>query len=209
MRETDDIGAAISAAAATVSAPAGLRERVVVQQEKGRVRRRRFGGLLAAMGVVAAALVVALVLTLPGDGASPVQQASALALAQPTSPAPGPMPGTNHLDAVVGGVAFPDWAHRRGWHAVGQRSDEVAGRPATTVFYENGAGQRVGYTIVADRIEIPDGHDRTVGGTDVTLLRHDDAAVVAWHVRDVTCVLAAQDVSGAELTELASWSGYA
>ncbi|MEZ5120235.1 MAG: hypothetical protein R2736_01430 [Solirubrobacterales bacterium] len=36
MGETDDIGAAIRAAAATVSAPAGLRERLVAQRDAAR-----------------------------------------------------------------------------------------------------------------------------------------------------------------------------
>ena len=94
MHETDDIGAAIRAAAATVSAPATLRERVVADQDRGRVRRRRRFGLFASAGAVAAALIVALVLTLPGGGAAPVDQAAELALSEPAGAPPAPMAGT-------------------------------------------------------------------------------------------------------------------
>lgn len=212
MSETDDIGAAIRAAAATVSAPMSLRERVVADQQRGRVRRRRRFGLLAAAGTVAAALIVALVLTLPGGGAgTPVEQATALALAEPTGPAPGPMAGTNRLDAVVGDVAFPDWSSRHGWKAVGQRTGKVDGRTAKTVFYEDAAGRRVGYTIVSgEPLDVPDGGRQvTVDGTDVTLLRKKDAAIAMWEVRGHTCLLATTgDVTGGDLANLASWSGY-
>jgi hypothetical protein len=117
--------------------------------------------------------------------------------------------GTGRLDAVVDDVAFPEWAQSHGWDAVGQRSGTVDGRPATTVFYEDDMGRRVGYTVVSGAaVDVPDGDRRTVGGTDVTLLRHGDAAVVTWQARGQTCVLAAEDVSGHELAQLASWSGY-
>ena len=119
------------------------------------------------------------------------------------------MAGTNRLEAVVDDVAFPDWTASHGWQAVGQRSGKVDGREAKTVFYENDAGRRVGYTVISGApIAIPDGRRRTVGGTHVTLLRYEDAAVATWRARGQTCVLAATDVSGEDLAKLASWSGY-
>lgn len=206
MGETDDIGAAIRAAAATVSAPAGLRERLVAQRDAARVRRRRVGGLLAGAGALAAAVIVALVLTLPGGGSAPAEQAAGLALAQPAAPPPAPMAGTGRLDAAVGDVAFPDWSQSHGWHAVGRRDGEVAGRAATTVFYEDASGRRVGYTIVdAPPLAAPDGHRQTVAGTGVTLWRYEDAAVATWEVRGQTCILAARDVPAGDLARLASW----
>ncbi|WP_259313100.1 hypothetical protein [Capillimicrobium parvum] len=209
MQETDDIGAAIRAAAATVSAPATLRERVVADQDRGRVRHRRRFGLFASAGAVAAALIVALVLTLPGGGTAPVDQAAELALSEPAGAPPAPMAGTNRLKAVVDDVAFPDWSASHGWRAVGQRTGQVDGREAKTVFYENDAGRRIGYTVVSGPpIAVPDGRRRTVAGTDVTLLRHEGATVATWRARGQTCVLAAEDVSGDELAKLASWTGY-
>jgi len=209
MGETDDIGAAISAAAATVSAPAGLRERLAADHDTARKRRRRRVGLLGAAGAVATALIVALVLTLPGGGDAPVEQAANLALSEPTAGPPAPIAGTDHLQATVDDVAFPDWADDHGWRAVGQRTGEVDGRPAKTVFYENDAGRRIGYTIVSGApIDVPDGRRWNVDGTDVTVLRHNGATVAAWRARGHTCVLAAETVGGRELAELASWSGY-
>jgi hypothetical protein len=207
MRETDDIGAAIQAAAATVSAAAGRRGGGVVKPEKGRVRRGRRSGQVAATAVVGAVLIVALVLTLPGGEPAPVEQAADLALAQPAAPAPRPVAGTGRLDAAVDDVAFPDWEQSHGWPAVGQRSGKVDGRPATTVFYENDAGQRVGYTIVSGpALDRPDGDRHNVGGTDVTVWPYEDAEVAMWEVRGQTCIIAARDIPADDLARLAGWS---
>ena len=51
------------------------------------------------------------------------------------------------LDESVGDVAFPNYAAKFGWKAVGTRTDEINGRKTRTVFYEKD-GKRIAYTIV-------------------------------------------------------------
>jgi hypothetical protein len=187
---TDPIGAMIAATAATIAAPAALR--AGVQREQDGVRRRRRRGRLFGGGLVglAAATTVALLLVLPGAEPS-VADATRLALAAPTAPAPGAgrQPGT--LNASVSGIAFPTWP---GWRVVGQRAADVAGRPARSVVYEDAAGHRVGYAIVSGKaLDLPDGQHHRVGGTELVSYRDGATTVVTWRVEGHTCVLATQD----------------
>jgi hypothetical protein len=188
---TDPIGAAIAATVATIAAPATLRERVARDHE--RAGRRRTRGRLLGGGVIglATALVIAVLLVLPGSSQPSVADAAKLALASPDAAAPGPgaTPGT--LDASVSGVAFPTWD---GWRAVGERTRDVAGRSARSVVYEDASGQRVGYAIVSGKpLDVPDGTRHRVNGAELTSLRSDGATVVTWRVDGHTCVLATAD----------------
>jgi len=97
-----------------------------------------------------AALILALVLILPGGtpGAPSLSQAAALASRGPA--APGPVidaddPSHATLDRNVGSVYFPNWGASQGLRATGERTDRIDGRLAVTVYY----GSSIAYTIVA------------------------------------------------------------
>jgi hypothetical protein len=203
--ETDDIGAAIQAAAASVRVPASLRERVADERRSSARRRRRRTGLVGGALAVAAATAAALVLALPDGGGPTVTEAAQAALAAPTAPAPAAVPGTRLLGASVDDVSFPNWEVALGWRAVGQRSGRVDGRPARTVVYQDRAGRRIGYTIVGgDALDVPDGTLRRVAGTAVTVLDRDGVTIATWRQRGHTCVLAAKDVGADTLVGLAA-----
>jgi hypothetical protein len=208
MEETDDIGAAIRAAAATVEAPQGLRERVEADRATVHRRRRWRFGLLAGASGVAAALVVALLLVLPGSGPT-LDDAALAALARPNAPAPAAVAGAGVLTARVDDVAFPDWRASQGWRAVGQRTGKIAGRSARTVTYEDAAGRRLGYTIVSgDALDVPAGEVTRFGTTPITVVRRNGATVATWVEHGHTCVLAARDTAAQALVELASAAIY-
>ncbi|HEX5782200.1 MAG TPA: hypothetical protein VFX80_09765, partial [Solirubrobacteraceae bacterium] len=100
---------------------------------------------LVGAGALAAVLAV-LVVMISQDPRPTAERAARIAQLPATDPAPeasGPV-----LRAQVDGVEFPDWGPEFGWHANGMRRDDVAGRPATTVFYEH-EGHRLAYTIVS------------------------------------------------------------
>lgn len=207
MHDTEDIGAAIRAAASGVRAPASLRERVEAGRARGGGARRRRGRLLGgglAAGLAAAAVV--LVLVLSGGGAPTVADAAAVALSPPSGPAPGEVPGAPLLRARIGELAFPYWDDRFGWRAVGQRTARVHGRETRTVFYADAAGRRLGYTIVGGPgLDVPAGARQVRHGTTVTLLRRDGARIATWRRDGHTCVLAGRGVPDRQLVALATW----
>jgi hypothetical protein len=208
MDESDDIGAAIRAAVATVRAPEPLRARVTAERRTARRRLWRRDGLIGAAVAVAAATAAALVLVLPGGGPT-VGDAAVASLREPTAPAPAPLPGTKLLGARVGPVAFPNWGIDQGWRAVGQRAGHIDGRAARTVVYEDDAGRRLGYTIVdGEPLDVPDGELRRRNGTAVTVVDEGGATVATWRRHGHTCVLAAEDVPPEALVRLASWNAY-
>ncbi len=223
----------IAALAATAKAPESLHQRIEAmlvpdsaqagrgasRPSRGLGQSRRFPTLnglrigfatVGALGLIAA--VVAVGLTATGShrsGASSlnVQQAAALTL----SAATGPAPPENRRDrsqllVAVDGVPFPYWKERFGWRGIGTRSDVVAGRTVTTVFYANSAGRRVGYAIASGRAP------RTAGGTVVRrwgvsyrVLERDGATVVTWQRSGHLCVMAGRGMSARTLVNLASW----
>src|SRR6185437_11524985 len=163
--------------------PESLRAPAVVT----RPRRRRAPRLaLAAATAVAVAIVAALLLS-GGPGGPTVADAARLA-AQPLTGAPPASTGTR-LSASVDGVSFPDFARAYGWHALGIRHGEVAGRPATVVYYGKGT-KRLAYAIVSGPgLKPPSGEETTKGGVQYDRALLDGRLVVTWQRGGHTCVL--------------------
>lgn len=204
-------------------APEPLHRRVdaLIAGRSGRASRRaararepgsfRLRPRLAAGGAIAAALLaLAIVIGMSGGGTSTlsVRDAAALTLRPALSGAPAES-RSNHteLTAAVDGVSFPYWGAHFGWRSTGSRSDRVAGRAVTTIFYANSRGRRVGYAIVAGG-----GAPATSGGvvsrhdgTAYRLLTVKGVAVVSWVRAGHLCVISGHGVSGATLLRLASW----
>jgi hypothetical protein len=203
-----------------VSAPPALHARVeklVAEHSSGR-RRRTFGvsrpvGWLAG-AAAAAAVVLALALALSGGSASgpSLTQASAPTMGSATQAAPGENPGNaRHLTAAVDGVAFPYWGHR-GWDAVGARTDQIAGRPVTTVFYVNGRGERLGYAIVGGTPPPHVGRGSVTWEADTAyhiVELAGGAHAVVWLRSGRLCILAGRNVDSTTLLRLASADDHA
>lgn len=190
-------------------APARLRERLAAERRRTVVRRlvvRRMK-LTGALAAAAAALgvVVGLATSGGGRGAPSPFAAAALASRGAAGPAPALTVGGRSLRVEEGGIAFPAW---RGWRAVGQRTDDLGGRSATTVFYvQRGGSTRVGYTIVDGRpLPWPQGGRRVRRrGVEIRTARRGGRVMAFWRVRGRTCVLsAATSVPRERLVELAS-----
>jgi anti-sigma factor RsiW len=196
---------------ADTGAPARLRARVDRQRAGVRAAGRRGRVVIGGAIATAAAVLLALILVLPGSfsGGPSVADAAALAEKPPTQAAPGSVPGTPQLlRAEVDDVPFPNYAAKFGWKPVGARHDDPSGRGATTVFYEK-EGRTIAYTIVSgDALDHPsDAHSTTRGGVEFRSLRDDGRAVVTWERDGNTCVLSSKSASPAELLELADWRG--
>jgi hypothetical protein len=208
-----------------VPAPQSLHQRIesLVASHQGhrfarrsprrRLRRLTPLGVASAGALAAIVLAVAIAVGLGGASAPTVsfRQAAALTLRAATLPAP-PESQTHHaqLAVAVDGVPFPYWGERFGWRSTGSRTDRVAGRSITTVFYGNSSGRRVGYAILAGT-HAP----RATGGVvlwrgDVSyrLLSENGAAVVTWLRDGHLCVVSGRGVSSATLLGLASWSDH-
>jgi hypothetical protein len=175
--------------------------RAAPDRVRPRVRLGAAAGLLAA-----AAIVLALVLS-SGGGATrfSLRDASALALAPATAAAP-PDSSRRQLAAKVDGVAFPYWGERFGWRSTGSRRDRLAGRTVATVFYNDNAGRRIGYAIVAGipAPQITGGTIRWRSGTPYRLTQIGADHVLAWVRKGHLCIVAGR-VSSATLLMLASW----
>jgi hypothetical protein len=158
---------------------------------------------LAALALVLSALF--------GANAPTVTDVHRLSASGPESPAPPPERGASaRLAASVEGVAFPNLEPRFGWRTLGERSDQIDGRQAETLFYEH-EGHVVGYTIVAgEPLEVPaDAERRQARGADVWLLREEDGHEIAVFERDGrTCVLSGHVERRSTLVELATWTGH-
>jgi hypothetical protein len=196
--------------AASVEAPAGLRERVAAERDRTLIRRTvvKRMKLSGAMAGVAACMGVALALIVPSQGAPSIDDAVALASGAPAAAAPAPVPGHPELlDARVGDVSFPTWSGDVPWKAVGRREDTISGRHAVTVFYDNPAGARLGYTIVdGAALAWPSGA-RTVTSKGIEIHVHHGggSVVVVWREHGHSCVMAAPDsVPESRLVELAA-----
>ncbi len=168
---------------------------------------------LAAGGAIAAVILVLAIAVLSGGGSSTlsVRDASALTLRQATAPAPGESSSNRRqLTAAVEGVRFPYWGGHFGWRSTGSRRDTVDGRAATTVFYANHRGQRVGYAIVAGdgRGQMSGGVVSMRDGTPYRVLTVNGVAVVTWLRDGRMCVVSGRGVSGSTLLALASWDDH-
>jgi hypothetical protein len=212
LEEQQDVVAALHAASASVTAPAGLRARVEAERaRRAPARRRRLAWTGGVATAGALAVVAALVLTLPGNvpGGPSVAEAALLATRPATEPAPAPLPGAPKLLArSVDGVPYPDWAAKFGWKAVGARADTVGGRRAVTVFYAK-QGRRIGYTIVGgEALRTPsDAAGLVREGTELRVLDVDGRRAVTWLRRGHTCILSGAGVPRATLAKLAAWKG--
>jgi hypothetical protein len=191
-------------------APERLRARIDAQRPSAPARARRrvvYGGALAG-AVAALALALALVLPAGTPGGPSVSQAAALALRGPAAPAPAPdlTAPTVKLGRSVQDVYFPNWMHRFGWRAAGQRTDRIEGRLAVTVYYQS-RGRRLAYTIVsAPALAAPPASLTRLNGTEFRTLRVNGRLVVTWRRHDHTCVISAAGVRPSELQQLAAWS---
>ena len=187
---------------------ARLRARVA-REQAGRARpRRRSLGLATAAAATAALTLLALVVLPTGAGDPTVLQAAVLAQRPARAAAPAPLPGRpSLLDRRAEGLAFPDWEAKFRWRATGARVDEVEGRRATTVFYENPRGARIGYTIVAGApIALPDDARAAVReGVRLRSVQREGRIVVTWLRNGHTCVLSGAGVARDVLLDLAGW----
>jgi hypothetical protein len=171
------------------------------------------GIVLAGAGTLAVIAVLAVVGLSGGKSHSgsssslSVQQTAALTLSVATGPAPSENErDRSQLQVAVDGVAFPYWRERFGWRGIGTRSDVVAGRTVRTVFYANGAGQRVGYAIASGRAPaVAGGTVVRRWGVSYRLLERAGATVVTWQRDGHLCVMAGRGVSPHTLVNLASW----
>src|SRR5262245_15375722 len=189
----------------TVEPPLSLQAEVgALRRKRERTRGRWLAPRLAAVGVVAAAPIVAALVLTGGPGAPTVAEAAGFATEPPTEAAP-PSTGGVELAVDVQGVAFPDLAQAFGWKALGVRRGRVHGRNAVVVYYGKG-GRRVTYVIVSGAgLSRPmGGQTTTVSGTPYQTLRLDDRLAVTWRRGGHTCVLLG-DAARAELVALASW----
>jgi hypothetical protein len=141
-------------------------------------------------------------------GGPSVSQAAGLAVRGSTSPAPGPDPRASwtRLEQNVGRVYFPNWADPRlGWAAVGQRSDQLRGRRAVTVYYE-GRGTQIAYTIVSGPgLPPPKSTVVHIGTERLRTISVDGRLVVTWRRAGHTCILSGMGVTADELEQLAAW----
>ncbi len=194
----------VRAAAASVSAPPSLRERIERERDGARPaeRRRRWqlGGAVACV-LAAAVLVVTLVGTGAGTGGPTVVQAAELGLRPATSAAPARDPATrDDVNIHEGRVQFPYWGDTE-WTPSGVRWDTIGDRHATTVFYD-ARGVRLAYTVVdAPALNTPAGR---VVNERYTVFTHGDHTVVTWRAHGQTCIITApKSVSSAHLVALA------
>ena len=200
---------AVSAVRALDDEPSA-RLRASVERERARHRPlpRRSLSLAAAAVATAALTAVALVVLPAGAGDPTVLQAATLAQRPARAAAPPPLPGRPALlDQRAEGLAFPDWEAKFRWRATGARVDELEGRRATTVFYENPRGVRIGYTIVAgDPLAAPAGARAAVReGVRLRSVERGGRIVVTWLRDGHTCVLSGEGVPRDVLLDLAGW----
>ena len=125
---------------------------------------------------------------------------------------PAPVHSVSHsgrLNAAVDGVYFPYWEDHFGWRSTGTRTDHVDGRAVTTVFYQDSAGRRVGYAIVAGTPSprMSGGTVALRGGVPYRMITVNGVHVICWMRNGHLCVVGARGVSSATLLKLASWSG--
>ncbi len=205
------VATALQRAAAIEHAPERLRARIEADRPRAAaVARRRtalYGGtFVSALAVVL--LLVVLVLPAGTPGGPSVSEAAALAARGATSSAPGPDPRSpwTRLEQNVGSVYFPSWADPRlGWAAVGQRSDQLRGRHAVTVYYQ-GHGTQIAYTIISGPgLLQPKAPVISKGAQRMRTISVNGRLVVTWRRANHTCVLSGMGVTADTLERLAAW----
>jgi hypothetical protein len=200
-----------------VRAPQSLHDSVHSLLAERAAKRRRWGGLpfllsgprIAAAGALAAAaLALALAFGLSGGGSAPsLRQTAAVTLSAATSGAPHESTiDRAALTAAVDGVSFPYWEDHFGWRSTGKRSDRIAGRRITTIFYADRHGRQVGYAIVSGlpAPRQPAGATAWRARVPYRLLNINGVTVVSWLRSGHLCVLSGRGVDGATLLRLAS-----
>lgn len=199
----------IGSVSAQVSAPASLHRQVnmlVSSPSRARPLRARVA-TLGALGAAAVAAIVLALSSLGGSAAPTFKQIRALTLSRPTTS--GVLESTAHhneLNVSVQGLAFPYWGERLGWQAAGARTDHIAGRSLTTVFYVGSDDRRIGYAILAGSAPHIDGGSVVWrGGVPYRLMVNGATASVSWQRSGHLCVVSGDGVSVATLLRLASW----
>ncbi|MGN6871286.1 MAG: anti-sigma factor family protein [Solirubrobacteraceae bacterium] len=177
-----------------------------------RQRRRRAPAVALALASIAGVLAWTVAALGGGQAALTVAQAATIALrpatagvAEPASDDHVALPGVQ-----ADGMPFPYWEDHFGWHATGERTDHMAGRLLTTVFYRRGA-ERIAYTIVSGSALPPAQAVRTTvrAGTMLAGSWSGGRPVVTWLRLGHTCVLSGgRGVSFGALTQLAGWSSH-
>ncbi len=202
---SEQIGAAITAAAATVDAPDRLRERIAAP--RGRPPFRALAAVTLCVGI-ALGVVVGL-LALPADDEPPAIAAAVdSALRPPMAAPPGADPSDERfISARVGAVRFPNYAYDSGWTVAGTRRDPLDGRRVLTVVYR-GRGHRIGYAVVdgAPLAEPAGARQLSSDGRRFAVLRHDGATVVTWRQGGHTCIVASRSAPLKALLTMATWS---
>jgi hypothetical protein len=107
------------------------------------------------------------------------------------------------------GLPFPYWEDHFDWDAAGARTDHIAGRQTTTVFYHR-HGESIAYTIVSGR-SLPTASGARMfvrAGIGVVVYpTRGGTQVVTWLRRGHTCVLSGRGVPLDALLKLAVWRG--
>src|SRR4051794_5402204 len=201
---SDELGAAIQAATAEVTAPPALRARVEAERSARRApRERRFPSLhlagAAAVGLCALAITLGIGLLGGDDRTEAATLAGAAGLALSPSSGPPPAEDSRHpvlVRAGINGLRFPYWDDEFGLDATSARRGHLGARAAMTVEYR-GKGERIGYTIVAGpALGIPGEAQRVRRGSlPLAVLRRDGATIVTWRRAGHTCVLASRQAS--------------
>jgi hypothetical protein len=189
------------------AAPLALRLRRRALADRPQTRSAAFGlGLAAALGALAFMLG-----SLGGSqGVVTVAEAATIAVRPATAVIPEPRDDAATLPLVsAAGLPFPYWEDRFGWVATGARSDDVAGRHLTTVFYRS-HGREIAYTIVTGApLRVVAGARTTErSGVVVHSFLSGGRLVVTWERRGHTCVLSGTGVSVDALSKLAAWRGH-
>ena len=89
--------------------------------------------------------------------------------------------------------------------------DELEGRTTQTVYYDDPAGVRLGYTIIdGEPLAWPEGAKVvTRHGVPVHLVHQDDRVIAVWRAHGHTCVISAPDsVPESRMVALASADDY-
>jgi hypothetical protein len=205
----------IEAVVRSVEAPAALRERISAERDRTLIRRMvvkrmKLTGVLAG-GAAVLGIAVGLLSLAGGSDPSPLEAARFAAL---PAEAGAPVADSAHpklLKAEIGEVTFPAWTEYP-WKAKAQRTDELDGRDAQTVFYDDPDGVRLGYTIVdGEALDWPEDARRVVrDGVEVHVVRRDGRILAFWRVNGQTCIISAPDtVPEDRVVALAAYDPYA
>jgi hypothetical protein len=161
--------------------------------------------LVGAVAAAAVAVVIALALSLTGGG-STVVDATELSERPAERGAPAAA-GPALLTRSFAGVTYPNWKREFRWRAVGQRSDELAGRRTATVFYRH-THHRIGYTVIAGPpFAPPDDAERIVAmGLVLHRFRVGKQDAVTFVRNGRTCVLSGDVHDPDTLVKLAAWN---